>query len=179
MRPPQVLIELRPSHLHAGGVGVFPVRDIHRGQRVAEGISEEDFHHLVPWDRLRDYEPETRDKIAAFCVGTPGGFIPPPDFDFSKLSVDWYLNHSCDGNCGFDDRGDFVAIRDIRVAEEITYDYALVESNPNFRMPCTCGSKHCRGIITGNDWKQEQFRLNKLDYMHPHLRRLVPVGASG
>jgi hypothetical protein len=96
-----------------------------------------------------------------------------PNFD--KLSIEWYLNHSCDGDCGFDSEGDFIARRDIRKGEEIAYDYALIESNPNFSMRCDCGSEQCRRVITGNDWKNEDFISRNRPFMHPRLRRLLPV----
>ncbi len=107
----------------------------------------------------------------AFCVGTPDGFVPPADLDFNKLSIEWYLNHSCEGNCGFNDDGDFIATRDIRKGEELSYDYGLVEPNPRFSMGCTCGSKTCRHLITGNDWKNEDFFVKNRGHMHPRLRR--------
>jgi hypothetical protein len=177
MNRPRVLIELRPSRVHRGGVGVFAVRDIDRGQKVAEGIAEQDFETLVPWEFVKHCDPDFAERILNFCIGTPEGFIPPPGFDFNKLSIEWYLNHSCEGNCCFDDDGDFVAIRRIAKGNELTYDYGLVESNPDFRMPCTCGSRNCRHVITGNDWKDEAFQALHRDRMHPHLRHLIPVRA--
>lgn len=174
---PEVRLEMRPSFIHIGGVGVFAVRRMVKGQKVADGIAEEDFRELISWDRFPLLNEDLQKKVMAFCIGTPEGFAPPPDFDFNKLSIDWYLNHSCEGNCGFDENGDFVAIRDIKKNEELSYDYALIESNPNFSMQCACGSQTCRRLITGNDWKDERFFLKNRDYMHPHLRRLLPVPA--
>jgi hypothetical protein len=104
---------------------------------------------------------EVRKKIWDFCIGTPGGFVPPEDFDFNKLSVEWYFNHSCEGNVGFNGDGDFTAIRNIKKDEELTYDYGLAELNPRFKMRCKCGSKSCRRTITGNDWKSEEFKRRK------------------
>jgi len=176
-RVPAVLIELKPSSVHKGGVGVFVTSDVRQGQKLADGISEEDYRDLIPWPAVEQYDREVRNKIHDFCVGTLEGFIPPPDLDFNKLSIEWYLNHSCEGNCGFNDDGDFVAIRAIGKGEELNYDYALVESNPSFLMHCTCGSRKCRKVITGNDWKDDEFRFKHREYMHPHLRRLVPIPA--
>lgn len=178
IRPaPTVRLELRPSRLDPGGVGVFAMCDLQKGEKVADGVSEEDFQHLVPWEWFYRCDEEIQRKIMTFCVGTPNGFVPPPDFDFNKLSIEWYLNHSCNGNCGFDDDGDFTAIRDIRRGEELSYDYGLVESNPRFSMRCNCGSENCRYVITGNDWSNESFTRRNHDHMHPHLRRLVSIPA--
>jgi hypothetical protein len=175
--PPRILIELRPSDIDKGGVGVFAVPRIRRDQKVADGIAEEDYQYLIPWTNFTRFDADVRKKIMAFCIGTPEGFLPPADMNFNKLSIEWYLNHSCEGNCGFNEDGDFVAIRDVAHGEELTYDYALAESNPNFIMKCTCGSKKCRKVITGNDWKDESFWARSREYMLPHLRRLIPVHA--
>lgn len=173
---PRVLIELRPSHLN--GVGVFAVTALRDGQCVAEGIGDADYRRLVPWKHLSEYDADLKDKINAFCIGTPEGFIPPDKLDFNRLSIEWYLNHSCDGNIGFNDDGDFVARRRIARGEELTYDYGLAESNPRFRMVCICGSSNCRGVVTGNDWKDPVFREQNLDYMLPRLRRSADVRGS-
>ena len=66
------------------------------------------------------------------------------------------VNHSCDPNCGIrvnEARGhNYVAMRDIAIGDEITFDYAMqnydVEYAPEV---CMCGSRECRGQITG--WK--------------------------
>src|SRR2546430_329464 len=116
----KVLIEIKPSAIN--GVGLSAVTKIKKGQRIAEGIHEEDYHKLVLWKEIRDCSGAIRDKIFAFCVGTPDGFIPPDNLDFNTLSIDWYMNHSCDGNVGIDKKGDFIARRNIDKGEELTYD---------------------------------------------------------
>ena len=170
---PKVLIELSPSSI--AGVGVFAATSMREGQRIAEGISDYDYRRLISWTHLPEYDADVRAKIDAFCIGTPEGFIPPDDLDFNRLSIEWYLNHSCDGNVGFDDDGDFVARRRVAKGDELTYDYGLAESNPRFRMVCACGSSNCRGVVTGNDWKDPVFRERNLNYMLPRLRRVVDV----
>ncbi|MBV8360450.1 MAG: SET domain-containing protein-lysine N-methyltransferase [Deltaproteobacteria bacterium] len=141
-----------------------------RTQRVADGITQSDYGRLVSWKYFDELHPDVQEKIKAFCIGTPDGFIPPPKLDFNRLSIEWYMNHSCDGNIGFDMNGDFIARREISKGEELTYDYALAESNPNFRMQCRCGSSNCRSVITGDDWKTPGFQLRNASYMLPRLR---------
>ena len=75
------------------------------------------------------------------------------------------VNHSCDPNCGIrvNETGahDFVAIRDIIVNEEVTFDYAMRNYGVDyFPKQCICGSERCRGRITGwkdlpDEWKNE------------------------
>ncbi len=173
---PDVLIELRMSHI--SGVGVFAATDIPKGRKVADGITRQDYKRIVSWDTYKDLNKTIRDKIKNFCVGTPEGFIPPEDNDFNKLSVEWYFNHSCVGNLRFDEAGDFIAKKAIKIGNECTYDYALAESNPRFRMKCTCRSPGCRHIITGDDWRKLSFREKNLEYMLPSLRLLSQVDRS-
>lgn len=170
-RAPKVLIELKPSSIgDVDGVGVFAVSKLGKGRWVAEGIAEHDYRRLVPWSFFRKLTKEVQEKVWAFCIGTPQGFIPPEGFNFNTLCIEWYFNHSCDGNLGFDDNGDFIAIRRVAKGEELVYDYALAESNPTFRMVCKCRSKNCRKIITGNDWKTPAFRRKNARFMLPRLR---------
>ena len=68
------------------------------------------------------------------------------------------VNHSCNPDCGIRpseteaDAHDFVAMRDINVNEEITFDYAMRNYDVNyFPEHCICGSEDCRGMISG--WK--------------------------
>ena len=167
----KVIIELRPSKIDKGGVGVFAITNIRKGQKVADGIHEGDYKHIIPWTNFKRYPVAIRKKIMSFCIGTPNGFIPPDDIDFNSLKVEWYFNHSCDGNLGFNKNGDFIALRNIKKDEEISYDYGLAESNPLFIMSCKCKSKNCRNSITGNDWKKYFFRKKWLHYMLPGLRK--------
>ncbi len=151
---------------------MFAASAIQRGRRIAEGLSAEDFNTLIPWSELNKLDSVTQNKIRDFCIGTPEGFVPPENLDFNKLSIEWYFNHSCDGNVGFNQDGDFVALRNIKRGSELTYDYGLAESNPKFKMRCRCGAQTCRKSITGNDWKKEEFRKERIDYMLPRLRKI-------
>jgi hypothetical protein len=162
------LIEIGPSDI--SDVGVFAVQVIKKGKVVALGINEDDYDDMVTWKDYDNLSPVIQNKIMDFCIGTPEGFIPPEDYDFHKLSVEWYINHSCDDNIGFNDDGDFVATKLIKKGEELTYDYGLAESNPKFSMKCECGSNNCRHLITGNDWKDHSFRQKNLAHMLPKLR---------
>src|SRR5215471_16650761 len=99
--PPKVVIELSSSRIH--GVGVFAVPAINESEKIADGIHADDYQSLVPWTEYEQFDAEVRRKIMAFCVGSPEGFLPPEELNFNKLSIEWYLNHSCAGNCGFND----------------------------------------------------------------------------
>lgn len=68
-----------------------------------------------------------------------------------------WFNHSCDPNSEvmleWDAAKDglsawWVALRDIPVGEEITYDYGFVAEVAE---PCFCGAPNCRGVIVDPD----------------------------
>jgi len=66
------------------------------------------------------------------------------------------VNHSCDPNCGVraNDSGafDFVARKRVAADEEITFDYAMRNYTvEHFPSRCRCGSRICRGSVSG--WK--------------------------
>lgn len=65
-------------------------------------------------------------------------------------SIDDLINHSCSPNAGIrlTAKGyHLIALRDIEIGEELTYDYSTYISNPRDRMRCACGSAACRGEV--------------------------------
>jgi len=87
------------------------------------------------------------------------------------------VNHSCEPNCGIkvNETGahDFVAMADIIANEEITFDYAMRNYGiDHFPKQCTCGSKKCRGKITGwkdlSDIRKEEYK----GFVAPYLLAL-------
>jgi hypothetical protein len=166
-----ISIELGVSKIN--GIGVFAITEIKEGHFIAEGIHLEDEELIVQWGEVKHLSKEIHKKINDFCVGTQEGFYPPDNLDFNTLTVDWYLNHSCDGNVGFNEKGDFIAIKDIKKGSELTFDYALAESYDKFILHCTCGSNGCRKTITGNDWKDPEIMRGKAKYMLPYLKELI------
>jgi len=87
------------------------------------------------------------------------------------------VNHCCDPNCGIrinkTGAHDFVAMRKIIINEEITFDYAMRNYGVDyFPKQCMCGSKICRGRITG--WKDLPVERKKIykDFVAPYLLEL-------
>lgn len=163
-------IELRCSKIH--GLGVFAVQPFRHHQSFGLALELGYQKRLVPWSHVDGCSTILREKIYSFCFGTPDGFVPPPYSDFERLTVACYMNHSCDGNVGFSRTGKFIAIRPITAGEELVYDYALAEGNPDFQIiECRCGSSVCRGVVTGHDWRQLSPRMTQ--YILPTIRQLV------
>ena len=59
------------------------------------------------------------------------------------------LNHSCEPSCGLVGASVLVAMRDIEVGEELTFDYATCDSSDYDEFECLCGEPTCRGVVTG------------------------------
>jgi hypothetical protein len=161
------LIEIRPSKMLLGEIGVFAVRDLSIGTIVgfANLIDEEQF---ILWSEYERLDIETKRIIDKYCIGTNDGFYAP--YDINHIAIPWHYNHSCNPNIGFDINGNFVIIKNVKKNEELTYDYAFGESNKNFIMHCKCNSENCRKIITGNDWKDPIFYNENKEFMMPELR---------
>lgn len=164
MNLPKVNVEVKPSPI--AGVGLFAAAAFKPGDQVIvwpDGADEE----ILPLADFAKAAEKFKEMVIAFCVGSPEGYYGPEKMDFNHLPISWFLNHSCDGNLGFDEAGNFVAIKNIAAGEELNYDYALVESSPTFLLNCCCGSANCRKKITGFDW---QNKLVPADCMSPHLK---------
>lgn len=146
---PEVRIEIKPSKMLEGEVGVFAARNIKKDSIVVDA-SELKCKHFS-WDIFEKLDTVTKQKVYGYCPGDKKGFCAPPDLNY--ISIAWHLNHSCDPNIGLDKNFNFVAMRNIKRGEELCWDYAYDETNPRFRMECSCGSKKCRKIVTGEDWK--------------------------
>jgi SET domain-containing protein len=69
-----------------------------------------------------------------------------------------YGNHGCDPNLWWVGPYELAARRDIVADEEITNDYATSTDEPGFAMSCDCGSRLCRHIVTGDDWRRPELR---------------------
>jgi len=84
-------------------------------------------------------------------------------------SPEKFINHSCEPNVYVKTRDGnrcVLAIRDIAVDEEITYDYAVNGDN-NGTFVCHCGSSNCRKVYVGDFFKlpieRQQYYLPYLD----------------
>lgn len=62
-----------------------------------------------------------------------------------------FFNHSCEPNCGIKDLFKIVAMRDIKVGEELVWDYDMTENNKYWSMDCCCGAPSCRKFIGRHD----------------------------
>lgn len=98
----------------------------------------------------------------------------------SYLYPDWYsvgedtwieitypyvkINHSCSPNTGIFSSRCFVALRDIAVGEELTFDYSTTDEENEWVMgptTCACGASNCRTSI-GSIQTLDQTYINQV-----------------
>lgn len=92
--------------------------------------------------------------------------------------VDDLINHSCDPNAGlkFTKAGILlVAIKKIKIGDEITWDYSTTLFENPWKMRCDCRKPNCRKII--KDFalldKKIQDRYRKLDVIPPYIKEYM------
>jgi hypothetical protein len=121
-------VEVRGSAIQ--GRGLYALRDF----KVGDVVLRWDLTHTISTRDLSNMSVEDRrythplDEDRAIIVQPPERFV----------------NHSCDNNTEVRDFCD-VAIKTIRVGDEITSDYGTDGSGVEF--DCLCGSENCRGRI--------------------------------
>lgn len=84
-----------------------------------------------------------------------------------------YINHSCDPNAGLSGQISLVALRDIAVGEDISYDYAMSDGSTYDEFPCGCGAETCRGRVSGDDWRRPELWLRYQGHFSPYLQRRI------
>ena len=79
------------------------------------------------------------------------------------------VNHSCEPNCGLSGAILVVALRDIAVGEELTFDYAMGDASDYDEFTCRCGTPSCRGVVTGSDWRDPALQARYAGWFSPYL----------
>lgn len=162
---PPVLAEIKMSAMLPGQYGVFASRNLPDGTFLWEWICDE---YPVSWQVFEELDCATKQFIKKFCLCDEEVFWYPSNPNL--IPTMYHLNHCCDPNCGFNENGDLVTIREVKIGEELCYDYGMAHTYPLFHLVCKCGSKNCRGTITGNDWKWPEFQKRNRQWMRPELR---------
>ena len=83
------------------------------------------------------------------------------------------INHSCAPNCGMRNASQLVAMNDIDKGTEITFDYAMSDTSTYDQFICSCEMPHCRGSVSGEDWKRDDVRWSYAGFFSPHVQRLI------
>jgi hypothetical protein len=92
--------------------------------------------------------------------------------------ADW-VNHSCEPNAGLIGQIVLVALRTIEVGEEICFDYATSDGSPYDEFDCGCGSRLCRGHVTGSDWMLPELQARYRGHFSPYIQRRIDKQGRG
>ncbi len=91
----------------------------------------------------------------------------------SSGDADDFINHSCAPNAGFCDGLTLVAVRDIAIDEEVTWDYSTAIDEEDFGgFPCACGASTCRGMVRSFRHLAPDMQLRLQPWLLPYLRDL-------
>lgn len=155
-------LEVRNSPIH--GKGVFTKEPIRKDTVV------------IKWGGvvLTQDEFYSGKGLAHTNVGIDEGVFLAEPAD-KEMTVDDYMNHSCNPNLWLIDEVTLVAKRDIEADEELTIDYAIELSDPSYAMkaPCNCGAAHCRKQVTGLDWQLPIVQETNRGHFSPFLQRRI------
>ena len=84
-----------------------------------------------------------------------------------------FINHSCEPCCGIVGNILVVAMRDIGVGEELTFDYAMADASDYDEFTCKCGGSNCRGVVTGGDWRNRELQMKYRGWFSSYLERRI------
>ena len=120
--------------LHKSGIageGIFATQDIPKGKIVV----------IMKGKLYREVQKtKTEAMTNPNMVGISKDLWMDPVFPIVKM------NHSCKPNLGMRGKVLFVAMRNIKAGEELTFDYSISEESP-WEIKCYCGAPQCRRII--------------------------------
>jgi hypothetical protein len=152
-------LEGRPK-ADGSGNGIYSLEPINKGELVAVfgGVVYEwdAFIHLPELERSLCIQVEERHFL-----------VPRP------IGEGDYVNHSCNPNAGLSGQIGLVAMRDIKIGEEVCFDYAMSDTMPYDEFNCGCGSVNCRGKVGGNDWQMPELQKRYAGFFAPHVQRRI------
>jgi len=147
------------------GQGLFARRPIRKGEVVAIKGG-----HVYDARTLARVKRRVAASYIQIADGVFIGTLTAREVRRNKM----FINHSCAPNLGIRGQIVFVALRDIRAGEELTYDWAM-EEDTAARTTCRCGAPRCRGVLTGRDWRiprlQRRYRGYFSSYLEDKIRR--------
>ncbi|WP_433057843.1 SET domain-containing protein [Dactylosporangium sp. CS-033363] len=122
---------------------------------------------LVSWAELRRLIDTATAYVDTIAVAEDVHLVLPPG------RANGLGNHACDPNLWWSGPYTLVARRDIAEGEELTNDYATSTADPDFRMSCACGTRLCRGVVSGDDWRRPELQARYAGHWVPMLLQRI------
>lgn len=139
------------------GHGIFARKDIKRGETV-----------FIAKGKMMKLDLKTKEE----AMSNPD-MIGINKNTWLDPSLIWgaYINHSCDPTVGIKGTVTFVALRDIKKGEEITFDYSISEDTL-WEMQCNCGAKNCRKVIRGIQYLPEEIFNKYMPFIPVYFQKV-------
>ncbi|KAL7750899.1 putative protein serine/threonine kinase [Sorochytrium milnesiophthora] len=162
---PKVKVLVSPT----AGRGQFAAEDIAEGEVLFRGPVEHYLRHERELRRMPHWRHAFINHMGE--QAEEDVWVSPPVYDDDDS---YYTNHNCDPNLWYTGYDTMVARRDIPKGQELTFDYATADAEPDSVMKCNCGSPKCRGHVRGNDWQRADLReAYGLSHFWPHIQRYI------
>lgn len=136
------------------GKGIFAGQDFHKGEVV-----------FIMKGEVIKYHPKNKRESCLYpnAVGIGADTWINPSEPYK------YINHSCEPNLATKGKVTFVAIRNIKQGEELTFDYSISEASL-WDMKCKCRSSKCRKIIRGIQYLPEKYYRKYLPFIPTYFQ---------
>jgi hypothetical protein len=85
------------------------------------------------------------------------------------------INHSCSPNCGISGTSSVVAMQDIEIGSELTFDYCMTDVFEYDEFKCECQSKDCRKRVSCNDWQRVEIQNKYKNYFSSFIEKLIKL----
>ena len=149
------------------GQGLLAIENIYKDEIIGikDGyiISRDKFLEVGGWKGL----------IGQAMLQIEDDFFLGPTQD-SEISLSMmYVNHSCNPTIGFLGNCICVAMRNVKIGEEVTSDYATCIADPEYNIACSCESEYCRKAITGNDWQKSDLQEKYKGYFSSYIQKKI------
>ena len=119
------------------GKGLFAKEQIFKGDLITKIVGRKiKFDEAVLLGEKESYP---------FQVGLHAYIAP------TRNAVWQYINHSCNPNCGVNQKLELIALTDIAKGEELFYDYSTCMLERHWTMNCHCKAENCRHVISDFD----------------------------
>ena len=176
-------IEIKSTGIH--GHCWFASADIKQNERIwwKHPDNVNNTRIRLTFEEINALPEEKRRSFLSLCYqvsdGLYEGFDPNVEPNESEL-IEYYVNHSCDGNTWYANPDLLISSRDINRGEEITYDYVMTEADPLWKLTgtCLCGASHCRVNVTGNDWQIKELQEKLKGHFFPHVQKKIDDAAK-
>ncbi len=148
------------------GSGSFAIEKIIKGEVVASFGG-----FVIEQEELKNY---SSDRVARSLQLDEANYLlsgPLPE-------AGDMINHSCKPNCGASSTSSVVAMKNIEIGKELTFDYAMTDSSQYDEFKCFCGEEDCRGTITGKDWQDHILQSKYKNYFSSFITKLIKLSHS-